>query len=153
MKKIIFVLLLFISTNAFSYQGVIPGWLEFNAGCGRYYEMNDHNTVGTIDLKIKYGTDFKYFSPYFYGGLKSWFYPTDGDFLKNSPYYEQYTYGIGVTFLDFFFIEVEHMCGHIVVSSIGQYYVSKHVYYFEYEEKPAPITYNKIIVGIRYKID
>ncbi|MFW9871887.1 MAG: hypothetical protein ACFFG0_02215 [Candidatus Thorarchaeota archaeon] len=150
MKKILTILLLCISVNLYAE---IPGFVEFDMSMNNLYGANSkHNDYFTINYKVKYSTDLKRINYYFLYEYENNFVNDDG-FLSNKPFRDVYTIGIGVIFIDTFYLEFMHKCSHRVVSYS---YTSENEKYWAEENLYQDMTnysHNIIRFGAKFRID
>ena len=116
MKKILFSLFLFISTNSFAVgllqkSGQIPGFLEVEASIAQYQpSWCDGQNNSRLWFKYGYGSDV--FQPYFFGAWDT--YAENHTTTQHYPFRDIYSYGFGADIFEIFFVQFEHRCSHWV---------------------------------------
>lgn len=172
MKQIIVVVFLLISINSYAFdstpfQANIPGWLEIDLSYGRYYDFygdgnvvyQKHNIV-TKEIKVTYGGTFSYkdywFEPYFFLGSKLFSTYSNNEPWRNSPFRDNYNFGVGVIFQGMFYFEYQHRCSHQVLSEThqsGNYFDTENMKVYNLYENEPTITYDMFKIGFKIRID
>lgn len=144
MKTIIFILMVLLSAPV---MAEIPGFLELDTNMSFYSTGGSERFINynQFDIKFKYGIEFRYASPYIFYEYENNF--KSQSLMHNYPFRDEYITGLGILFINTFYIELSHVCSHQVYSHAIENNQER------YYNQLTKYTHNVITIGAKFRID